>query len=317
MKLMPELADVCLWTGQHYDDALRHAYTKQIERCGEVVDLDVRTIEAMVGACMAELSCINPALVVVYGDTSSTLAGAIAAKCLKIPLAHVEACLRCGNELLPEERNRIVVDLLSNYLFDIPTYGDIMQERLHEYWLNEMGRQQPKNMNEKWICTIHRAENSDEQTFKYLCRNIAMYVKRSRLYLHPKAENHFRRSEKLRLPSIESAISYREMMKELWNCEGVITDSGGLLREAAWLGKKVIVLRDECEFPELVESKRIKLVGRDEEAFRDALEASDWNSKVELENPGTTDKILGHLGIERRFNDSKPENELCNASLQV
>jgi len=149
--------------------------------------------------------------------------------------------------------------------------------------------------------TVHRAENSDPLTYMALMKNIALYVNRPRVFLHPKAEHLFWECERDRLAKIQGAISYKQMLKELWNCEGVITDSGGLMREAAWLGKPCIVLRDECEFPELVEAGRIKLVGRDEEKLRNALAARDWNCKVELENPNTTQKILDHLGIEQRF----------------
>ena len=332
MKLIPELGDVVLWTGQHYDASLRDAYTKQLERCGEVVDLGAQSIPDMVRNIDRYVEGMMPdILVTVYGDTSSTLAGAMAGS-KWVDVVHIEAGLRCGNESLSEERNRIVIDWLSTHLFcptvgaqdDIlfetgkehPVVGDIMQERLWEFWQTEMGCKLPTNDGSKWICTIHRAENSAPGQMMGLIKNICTYVRRPRIYLHPKGEHLFREWEKIRLPAIESAIPYHEMLRELWNCEGVITDSGGLMREAAWLGKKCIVLRNECEFPELVEANRIKLVGQDEEALRDALESRDWGCKVELENPNTTQKILDHLGIERRFHaEAKQENKLCHASV--
>ena len=326
VKLIPELADVVLWTGQHYSDALKGAYTKQLDLCSDIVDLGRNGMADIIQGIQCWLRDNKTERVVVYGDTTSTFAGALAAQYEFVKqIIHVEAGLRCGNETMPEERNRVTVDALSyvnfcptveaqanlvyewgvNIMNRSPIVGDIMQERLYDFWHDEMGRQIPTEQNNKWICTIHRAENSDEATYKALCKNIAMYVEEPRLYLHPKAERLFRWSEQMRLRTINAAIPYRQIMRELWNCAGVITDSGGLLREAAWLGKKCIVLRNECEFPELVEAKRIKLVGRDEEALRDALESSDWGNRVELENPHTTDKILEHLNIERRFYDGK------------
>ena len=306
MKVIPELADVLIWTGQHYDASLRDAYTDQLEKCGEIINLGKTVIDDMYIDIWYLLKDKKPDLLVVYGDTDSTLAGALAAQKLRTNLAHIEAGLRCENISLPEERNRIVVDALSDHLFSIDDFGDIMQERLWEIWHTHMGRQIPRAKNEKWICTIHRAENSEPETMMGLIKSINTFVKQPCIYLHPKGEHLFRKWEKIRLPAIESAITYHEMLRELWNCEGVITDSGGLLREAAWLGKPCIVLRNECEFPELVEEGRIKLVGRDEGKLRDALEARDWNCRVELENPGTTQKILDHLGIERRFFGPKP-----------
>ncbi len=319
MKVIPELADVLIWTGQHYDKVLKNAYTEQRDRCGKFVELGVTTIEEMakeIESIIAPMMGAESSFVTVYGDTSSTLAGALAGS-RWTSVVHVEAGLRCGNESLPEERNRIVVDALCDFAFpttneamrNIPKHklesalvvGDIMQERLWEIWQTTMRRQIPTNKNDKWICTIHRAENSAPETMMGLIKNINTFVKRPRIYLHPKGEHLFRDFEKDRLPAIENAVTYYEMLRQLWNCEGVITDSGGLLREAAWLGKPCIVLRDECEFPELVEAKRVKLVGRSEEALRDALEANDWGCKVELNNPGTTQKILDHLGIKRRF----------------
>lgn len=324
VKLIPELADVCIWTGQHYDESLKNAHTKQLDRCGEVVELEAIGLGEMLCQIDVTLQKLNPKpeIVAVYGDTNSTFAGAMIARQMGIKrLVHVEAGLRCGNDNLPEEKNRIATDIVStdrfcptaraqgNLVYEMgteimqssPIVGDIMQERLFEMWVNEFGKARPSNKNDKWICTVHRAENSPTDTMMALIKNIALYVNRPRIYIHPKGEHLFREWEKIRLSKLESAISYLEMVRELWNCEGVITDSGGLLREAAWLGKKCIVLRNECEFPELVEANRVKLVGRNEEALRDALEAKDWGCRVELENPGTTQKILDHLGIKRRF----------------
>ena len=323
MKIIPELADVLIWTGQHYSDALKNAYLGQVEKCGEVVELNETTIEGMI-AGIYDFICseTNIDLVTVYGDTDSTLAGsvAVAKEMYKngfntTRLAHVEAELRCGNLSLPEERNRIVVDALSCERFDIPTYGDIMQERLWEVWQSEMKRMKPINDMNKWIVTIHRAENSPQETYVDLLKTVMFYVENARIYVHPKHEHLFQEWEYVRLRKLRKAISYLEMLRELWNCEGVVTDSGGLMREAAWLGKKCIVLRDECEFPELVEAGRIKLVGRDEARLREALNKNDWNLKVELENPNTTQKILDHLGIERRFHAVEAENVIRYASL--
>lgn len=333
MKLIPELGDVVLWTGQHYSDSLRNAYSKQLDRCGEVVDLGVRGFDLMVSGLEAWIKQNDVDLITVYGDTDTTAAGALSAKNRKIKLVHVEAGLRCGNLDVPEEVNRISIDRLCDIAFpttnqairNIPKYelesalvvGDIMQERLWEFWNEEMGRQIPTNKNEKWICTVHRAENSGQAEMMQIIKNICTYVRRPRIYLHPKGEHLFTEFEKTRLPAINDAISYHEMMRELWNCEGVITDSGGLLREAAWLGKPCIVLRNECEFPELVEANRIELVGQSETKLRAALESKDWGCKVELENPDTTGKILKHLGIERRFYAETSEIQHCGASLQV
>ena len=319
MKLIPELADVVIWTGQHYSQVLRGAYTKQLDKCNTVIDLEQTTLEGMIDSIRDSLE--GTPLVTVYGDTDSTLAGAIAAKKAGCDLVHIESGLRSGNMSMPEERNRIIVDSLSDYKFSIAEYGDIMQERLYEFWIDEMNRQKPWNLSEKWICTIHRAENSGEDIMRGIVKNICTYTKRPRIYLHPKAEQFFSERERVLLPAFESAVTYYLLMKELWNCEGVITDSGGLMREAVWLEKPCIVLRDECEFPELVEAGHIKLVGRSEAKLRKALDSRDWgrrrgfNEKFVLENPNTTNRILDSLGIERRTYAEHKEDVVCNASV--
>src|SRR4030043_496110 len=172
MKLIPELGDVVLWTGQHYDEALSGAHTRQLEKCGEVITFNDRpNLRWMIDSACDWLAHHREdiELVTVYGDTSSTLAGAIAAKNAKRTLIHVEAGLRCGNELLPEERNRIVVDALCDHAFcpsneairHVPkgycphaeVVGDIMQERLYETYIGVMGKQLPAQKNRKWIVT--------------------------------------------------------------------------------------------------------------------------------------------------------------------
>jgi len=314
MKLIPELADVVIWTGQHYDEALKGAYSGQLEKCGEVREIhewDKVSLKNMIIGCGELIYDVCPDIVTVYGDTSSTLAGALATanQHVKKILIHVEAGLRCGNELMPEERNRITVDHLADFNFctseaalhytpSAYAVGDIMQERLCEIWESHFDKRMPTS-NGDWIITVHRAENSEPAVMLNLLKTISFYVNNPKIFLHPKAKGLLSVCEKLKLEKVQGAIPYIEMLKNLWHCEGVITDSGGIMREAAWLGKKCIVLRNECEFPELVEDRRIKLVGQSEERFRDALE-SDWGCRVELENPHTTDRILGYLGIPKR-----------------
>ena len=220
----------------------------------------------------------KPDWVLVYGDTNSTLAGALAAKKLHIKVAHVEAGLRSFNMKMPEEINRILTNRISDILFcptstavdnlkeerydNIDTriidVGDVMQDVALFY--ADKSLKPVGSMNKEFIlCTLHRAENTDyvirlRSIFKALeeISRTTMVV----LPLHPRTKS--------KLADIDydfdnskikfiNPVSYFEMIWLLQNCSLVLTDSGGLQKEAYFFMKMCVTLRDETEWTELVD----------------------------------------------------------------
>lgn len=226
--------------------------------------------------------------VIVYGDTDSTLVGAIWAKRNGIPLIHVESGLRSGNRFMPEEVNRVIVDHLSDLLL-APTLhalanlreegleeltvvvGDILLDGLddfkfeltsskaHDFWAN-LGTRSPEKY---FLCTLHRAEllNSQENLSRVLMdlnRTTTPLV----LVQHPRLRDKiamFGIRIDNPLVKISDPLSHDLLLDLIWNSSGVITDSGGLQREAAHLGLPTLIIRKETEWVELLSLDNVML----------------------------------------------------------
>mgnify|MGYP001359714019 FL=1 len=222
----------------------------------------------------------KPNYVLVYGDTNSTLAGALAASKLNIKLIHVEAGLRSFNMKMPEEINRIVTDRLSSYHF-CPTdtavnnleregfnsfdcrifkSGDVMQDAANLF--TQFARRPDVDIPDDFIlCTIHRQENTDDEfKLKSILESLNLITKDRKIIfpIHPRTKN------KLMQYSLNTSINtnliliepvgYLEMLYLLNKCTLVITDSGGLQKEAFFFHKLCLTLRTETEWTELVEN---------------------------------------------------------------
>jgi len=233
-----------------------------------------------------------PDWVLVYGDTNSTLAGAIAAVKLHIKVAHVEAGLRSFNNRMPEEINRILTDRVSSVLF-CPTQvamdnlinegigqwdaeyhlvGDVMQEGAFFY--RELSvKPVAVQLGQPFVLvTIHRAENTDDnvrltniiQALNVLAETIQIV-----LPIHPRTKSKLQNLGLLLSPKILilEPVGYLQMIWLIDNCKIVITDSGGLQKEAFFFKKHCITTRDETEWTELVENNYNILVGADQHAI--------------------------------------------------
>jgi UDP-GlcNAc3NAcA epimerase len=229
----------------------------------------------------------KPDIALVYGDTNTTLAGALAAVKLHIPLAHVEAGLRSFNRQMPEEINRILTDHVANMLFcptqqsvenlkaegigqrnstaagysppqKVALVGDVMLDAVLYY--KKYARAPQLTIPPQFIlATIHRAENTDDtirlnsilRGFEKIGKEIPII-----LPLHPRTKNKIVKFQ-LKLSdsylTIVDPVSYLEMIYLLENCVAVMTDSGGLQKEAFFFKKPCITLRNETEWVELVE----------------------------------------------------------------
>ena len=290
LKNYPQIEEVIVHTGQHYDKMMSDIFFNelQIPKPKYRLESGGKTHAEMTGYQLMEIEKIllveKPNWVLVYGDTNSTLAGALAASKIHIPIIHVEAGLRSNNMRMPEEANRILTDRLSKILFcptktaqkqlinegynhfdcSIEVVGDIMFDAL------QLISPQIEDANSKQdifvLCTLHRAENTDDENrllsiIKAL-NKIAKEVP-VRIPLHPRTKI---KLENLKINlhpniTIVDPLSYIDFISALNNCEIVISDSGGIQKEAYFLKKNCMVIRDETEWTELIESKNNILVG--------------------------------------------------------
>lgn len=282
--LCEDIKEVIIHTGQHFDANMSDIFFDEMCIPRPDYNLDVNGLGhgAMTGQMLEKIEAVllheKPDWVLVYGDTNSTIAGALAAKKLHINVAHVEAGLRSFNMNMPEEINRILTDRISDILFcptktavdnlkregysnissEIIQNGDVMQDAALFY--AQRARRPDCNLPEDFIlCTVHRAENTDDserlqaifkalETISDTCRVV--------LPLHPRTRG------KLLNTGYDFSISkicfidpvgYLEMVWLLNHCRLVMTDSGGLQKEAYFFNKYCITMRDETEWVELIE----------------------------------------------------------------
>ena len=259
----------------------------------------------------------------VYGDTDSTLAGALASVKLQIPVIHIEAGLRSFNMQMPEEINRILTDRISSLLFaptkravenlqregfenfdcEIVCSGDVM----YDVALYYKDRAKKSNMvfpKEFILCTLHRAENTENlQKMKNIFEALNKISSQIPVImpLHPRTQN------KILVNNIQAEniyfiepLGYLEMVWSLQNCVMVATDSGGLQKEAYYFKKPCITLREETEWVELLEVGCNCLVGADAEKIYQAFKKmSDINLNFDAllyGNGNASQKILEVIG---------------------
>ena len=277
--------EVMIHTGQHFDDNMSELFFRELDIRKPKYNLEINGLShgAMTGRMLEEIEKIlveeKPDLVIVYGDTNSTLAGGLAASKLHIPIAHVEAGLRSFNRAMPEEINRIVVDHISSLLF-CPTstavahlqsenirdgvmhVGDVMMDttlaaieraRTSSDVLDRFGLRP----NEYAVGTLHRAENTDdagrfEDLIRWLERQDSDKII---MPVHPRTRQ---RLLDLMPPArnlvLAEPLGYIDMAWLVHNASAVFTDSGGLQKEAYFHGVPCVTLRDETEWVETIDA---------------------------------------------------------------
>lgn len=275
-------------TGQHYDGAMSDVFFQELDIPEPDINLNVGSGRhgEMTGAMLAgiERICLEqkPDAVLVYGDTNSTLAGALAAAKLNIPVAHVEAGLRSFKREMPEEINRVVTDHVSKWLLcpslvsaenlasegiteGVHIVGDLMCDTLlraakiakdRPSIVSKLGLQ-PKGFA---LATIHRASNTDDadilRGLLHALTNAGMPVV---FPMHPRCRARveaFGLQDALMNPNLKviEPVGYLEMVQFLSEARLVLTDSGGLQKEAYWMHVPCITLREESEWTETVAS---------------------------------------------------------------
>lgn len=272
-------------TGQHFDSNMSDVFFEEmaIPKPDRTLSLGGLSHGAMTGRMIEQIEELiledRPDSVLVYGDTNSTMAGALAAVKLQVPVAHVEAGLRSWNRAMPEEINRIVTDHVSSLLF-APTQsavdnlrregvigekvvrtGDVMCDAARFYAELAAGRPLPTGVGDRpfALVTIHRAENTDDP--RRLTAIVEALERASRSMqlvfpLHPRTRGSLAQEGLLgRLATavtVLDPVGYLDMVRLEATCALVITDSGGVQKEAYFFGKPCVTLRTETEWTELV-----------------------------------------------------------------
>lgn len=305
LRNFPRVEEIMIHTGQHHDHNMSDVFFKEMEIPEPAFNLGIHAVQhgAMTGAMLEgiekHLLQIKPDLVLVYGDTNSTLAAALAAKKLLIPIAHVEAGLRSFNMYMPEEVNRIVTDRLSSFLFcptqnavnnlkkegfpypgmRIEMTGDVMQDAAFYYAEHSAKKSSiigKLGLSEFLLCTIHRAENTDDpDKLKEIAAALAEIHRQCPvvLPLHPRTRKELEQ-QGITIPvHIIHPVGYFDMLELLKNCSAVITDSGGLQKEAFFFHRQCITLREQTEWTELVAGGFNLLAGASREKI-----ISSWNT---------------------------------------
>jgi len=318
-----EIEEVIVHTGQHYDSNMSDIFFKEMKLAKPDYFLGIggKTHGAMTGQMIEKIEELvlkeQPDWIVVYGDTNSTLAGAIVASKLHIKLAHIEAGLRSFNMKMPEEVNRILTDRVSSLLLcptdiamdnlenegfnhfqcKVVKSGDVMQDGAMFY--KDLAIKPSCEINKNYIlATVHRAENTNdlkrlEEIFNAL--NEIAKEKQVILPLHPRTKKIIENLNfGIRNLTIIEPIGYLKMVWLIDNCEMVITDSGGLQKEAFFLKKPCITLRDETEWVELVDNKFNILVGasREKILFTYKNHTFSNNFKMDLYGDGQASKKI-------------------------
>lgn len=325
------IQEVIVHTGQHYDANMSDVFFEemQIPQPDYSLGIGGKMHGAMTGQMIEKIEEIlvleSPDWVMVYGDTNSTLAGAIAASKLHIKIAHVEAGLRSFNMRMPEEVNRILTDRISSILFcptrtsvnnlnnegiknwktdpKVSLVGDVMLDGALYYKKLAQPPQCVDVTRDFVLCTIHRAENTDDPArldqIMAAMSEIA-HTKQVILPLHPRTkkiiqEGNYNTSDF----TIIDPVGYLNMVWLIDNSSLVMTDSGGLQKEAYYFSKPCITLRDETEWVELVESGVNILAGAD----KDRILAACDNTRNHFANGHADLSLYGNGQASRRIVD--------------
>ena len=316
-------------TGQHYDHEMSQVFFQQLSIPEPDVNLGIGSGShgQQTGRMLALIEGVikeqSPEYVIVYGDTNSTLAGALAAAKLHIPVAHVEAGLRSFNKRMPEEINRVMTDHISDLLLcptktavnnleregilrNVYLVGDVMHDAVLYYMhLAENNTDILKKMNlvakSYALATVHRAENTDDSdrlhsifcAFERINENGLTLL----LPLHPRTQHRLNSMGRLS-NGIRSMppVSYLEMLILEKHARVIITDSGGMQKEACWLGVPCVTLRNETEWVETVDSGWNVLVGSDPDRIvRTVKEAEPKEKCKDLYGDGRASQRIAEL----------------------
>ncbi len=301
--------EVLLHTGQHFDANMSEIFFHELEIPKPDYHLGIHGggHGEMTGRMLAEIERVlckeEPDIVLVYGDTNSTLAGALAGVKLQIKVAHVEAGLRSFNRVMPEEINRVLTDHAANLLFS-PTRAateNLLREGISSSKIHEVGdvmfdaalfytekaehqsqilARRGLSPREYILATLHRAENTDNpERLRMLLNNLnnAASILPVVLPLHPRTKSAIEQMAAIELSPalrITEPLGYLDMMSLEKNARAIVTDSGGVQKEAYFHRVPCVTMRDETEWVELVKCGWNKVVGIDGALFMKAIQSA-------------------------------------------
>ena len=328
-----QLEEFIVHTGQHYDENMSEVFFNELGIPKPAFNLNVGSGShgAMTAKMMDGLESLfqteKPDAVLVYGDTNSTLAAALAAAKIHIPVIHVEAGLRSFNKSMPEELNRIACDHMSSLLFsptkagmdnlknegfdltpskkahiDRPNIyhcGDVMYD--NSLFFSELSEEKSTVLaennltkNQYVLCTIHRDTNTDDAKNLHAIFSALLQIQQESnldilLPLHPRTK---KKMEELLSPELQAQVSESNGFKIIppagfldiialeKNARIIVTDSGGLQKEAFFFKKPCVILREQTEWIEIVENGNARLAGSNQELIvrssREMLEKTDF-----------------------------------------
>ncbi|MFZ2282912.1 MAG: UDP-N-acetylglucosamine 2-epimerase (non-hydrolyzing) [Lutibacter sp.] len=324
--------EVIVHTGQHYDANMSDIFFEEMEIPKPKYNLAINGMGhgAMTGQMLMEIEAVlmkeKPDLVVVYGDTNSTLAGALAAKKMNIKVVHVEAGLRSFNMKMPEEINRILTDRISDLLLcptdtaienlkkegfeNLPAKvvkcGDIMKDAVEFYGKISAEKSSVISdlnlIKDKFVlATIHRQENTDNlEKLKEIFKGLEFISKEKQvvLPLHPRTKAILKQHNLAYDIQIINPVGYFDMLELLKKCNLVVTDSGGLQKEALFNKKHCIIAREETEWVELVANGFAEIVGSDSKKMFQAFknyQKSTANFELDLFGENVGEKIYNEI----------------------
>ena len=308
-----KINEIIIHTGQHYDYELSSIFFKELNIPKPKYNLNIKSKYhgAMTGKMMKGIEKIllkeKPDYTLVYGDTNSTLAGALASKKLHIPVIHIEAGLRSHNKKMPEEINRVLTDHCSDILFtpsklagqnlkhegirqnSIINVGDIMYDVFLSVYKNLK-----KNKTYDILVAIHRAENTNSKS--KMLNIIENLNKLSNEYnilfpIHPRTRKAMGQYKILKLLSkkikVIKPLSYKQSIYYLKYAKLLITDSGGMQKEAFFAKTQTLTIREETEWPETIRARYNRLVNPKENLI--------YNStKKYINSKGNSSKLYGN-----------------------
>lgn len=331
IKKNPGIREVIVHTGQHYDKNMSDIFFEEMAIPLPDYNLNINGLShgAMTGEMLKGIESIllteKPDYVMVYGDTNSTIAGALAAKKIHIKVAHVEAGLRSFNIRMPEEINRILTDRISDKLFcptqtavdnlmnegyaalDSVIYktGDVMLDAALFYSEKAAERSdivKRLELDRFNLCTIHRAENTDDiSRLKSIIDALNEITATSRVVvpIHPRTKNIICKNNIPVAFEMIDPVGYFDMISLITGSDLVMTDSGGLQKEAFYFKKNCVTLRDETEWVELVDNGFNVCAGSDTDrilqGYREMLQKEN-DFSVDLYGQGdASEKIVAEL----------------------
>ncbi len=298
------LDETVLHTGQHYDRELSQLFFDELELAKPAYDLDAgggtsaEQLAGMLPGIEAAIEEVEPAWVVVFGDTNSTLAGALAASSAKRPVAHVEAGMRSRDLSMPEEYNRILTDRLSRALFcpsslavenlaregirgGVYEVGDVMRDvaRLAAPIAQERSTEltdRQLNAGGYLLLTVHRQANAAPEPLEQVAAATRELTDPVIFPMHPRTRAVIEEHDIDFGPQVERVdpVGLVDFTALLMSARAVLTDSGGIQKEAYWHGVPCITLRDTTEWPETVDAGWNHLVGTDPAAITKAVETA-------------------------------------------